>query len=119
GVFVNDAPGNVIGGTTGLASNIISGNGSVGIRISGVHASGNVVRGNLIGTDATGLVKVPNVDAGIFILNAPNNVIGSPGAGRNVISGNGIVGLQIFGPSAAGNRVLGNFIGTDASGTRR
>src|SRR5262249_29123273 len=56
---------------------------------------------------------------GVIIDNNPNTVIGgtSPGAG-NVISGNtGAAGVLITGPNATGNQVLGNFIGTNVTGT--
>jgi hypothetical protein len=36
---------------------------------------------------------------------------------RNVISGNGFAGIEIFGAGASGNMVFGNFIGVDATGT--
>ena len=59
-----------------------------------------------------------------MISGASNNVVGNlPGAAvsyRNVISGNAVDGLQISSSSsdspAAGNVVLGNFVGTDVTG---
>ncbi len=50
GIFINDASGNVIGGTA-RAGNVISGNATVGVQILGDNATGNVVDGNVIGTD--------------------------------------------------------------------
>src|SRR4029450_5492892 len=42
------ALGNVVGGTTAEASNLLSGNGSTGVMISGPTTLGNTVLGNLI-----------------------------------------------------------------------
>jgi hypothetical protein len=132
GVFLNDAVNNTIGGTSSGASNLISGNRSVGILILrvGTGGSGNVVQGNSIGTDAEGRRAlgngIPDVESdtsgiGVFLSNAVNNTIGgtAPGAG-NVISGNNFAGISIFGQAAGGslsNAVQGNIIGAAADGT--
>ena len=117
GVFLSDAPGNTIGGTTAGARNLISGNGT-GVRISGNAASGNFVEGNYIGTNLTGTRKVGNVNEGIFLDNAPNNTFGGTAAGAgNVVSGNGASGIRLLDTGATGNRILGNKIGTNAAGT--
>ena len=74
--------------------------------------------GNLIGVDATGRAALGNSDDGIFIhLGSADNVIGGQTpAERNVISGNGGNGLALESPDTSGNRVLGNYIGTDVTG---
>ena len=36
---------------------------------------------------------------------------------RNVVSGNDTNGVRIDGPGTTGNLILGNFVGTDATGT--
>src|SRR5262249_22185589 len=78
--------------------------------------------GNFIGTNAAGDARIPNGDAdgssGVTIFRSANNTIGgtAPGA-RNLISGNSLEGVLITGSGATDNRVLGNFIGTDAAGT--
>jgi Calx-beta domain len=119
GVWLNGAPNNTIGSTSASERNVISANVFTGVRITGAGASGNVVRGNLIGTDITGTRALGNGFDGIFINNAPNNVIGGTSAGSgNVASGNGSVGLQIFGAGASNNLVQGNFFGTDLTGTQ-
>ena len=116
GVYVNDAPGNIIGQAG--AGNLISGNGSVGVEIQGASAFGNVIQGDSIGTDLSGRFALPNKADGVFILAASNNVVGGPGAGQgDIISGNGSVGVQILGPGASANVILGDRIGTDASGS--
>jgi titin len=52
-------------------------------------------------------------------INSPNNLIGgtTPGAG-NLISGNGDRGILINNTTASSNRVEGNLIGTDITGTQ-
>ena len=120
GVSIMDAPRNTVGGPDPSSRNIISGNAENGILIHGSAALGNVVQGNLIGTDAAGRAKVGNRVAGVFILAASNNNIGGTEAGTgNLISGNG-VGLSISSEGsthASGNVIQGNRIGTDISGT--
>lgn len=119
GVFVNDdAARNTIGGTSAGARNVISGNGSNGVQILAVNVladpapPGDVVEGNLIGTDVKGLVADSNAAAGVFVYNARDNTVGA----GNLISGNLGSGVAIQGEAATGNVVEGNRIGTDVSG---
>ena len=117
GVFLQ-ASNNRIGGTTGAERNIISGNTVDGIQIVGTSTTGNLVEGNYIGLDVTGTAAMGNTNQGVVIFNgASGNVIGgtAPGA-RNVISANGNDGVLLGGVGTTGNRVEGNFIGTDATG---
>jgi len=109
---------NLIGGTTPAARNIISGNLQSGIQIDGVGSTGNIVAGNFMGTDATGLIAVGNAHNGVIIRDgASGNTIGSTDpSGRNIISGN-YVGIRIEGAGTDNNLVLGNFVGTDVTGT--
>jgi hypothetical protein len=94
---------------------VISGNTLDGVYVYGT--GGNKVIGNFIGTDASGSRAVGNGDSGVNIDRAPNNVVGGTTAGeRNVISGN-YAGVIVEGAAATGNRVLGNFVGTDKNGT--
>jgi CSLREA domain-containing protein len=114
------APNNIIGGTTSNARNLISGN-TNGVSISGSGATGNVVQGNLIGTDVTGTVALGNL-RGIWVSSALNTIGGTTPGARNVISGNTgssifSRGIRIYGAAATGNKVQGNFIGTDVTGT--
>ncbi len=117
GVRIFNAPGNRVGGAATGARNVISGNSSSGVQIDGVAASNNIVVGNLIGLDPTGALDTGNAGDGVQISDAPNNVVGGPTAAeRNVISGNNSTGIEINALNGSGNRVLGNFIGTDATG---
>ncbi|MBN2354855.1 right-handed parallel beta-helix repeat-containing protein, partial [candidate division KSB1 bacterium] len=73
---------------------------------------------NYIGADCTGMIKLGNIMSGIDIhAGARGNRIGGPTAGeRNIISGNEGDGVAISGEGTDGNRVLGNYIGTDVTG---
>lgn len=115
GVQVNlAAQGNVIGGSSAADRNIISGNLKQGIAISGTGSTGNVVRGNYIGTNLAGTAPFPNAWSGVAVnTGAADNTVG-PG---NVISGNANQGVVLNGMGVSGNLVTGNFIGTNAAGT--
>ncbi len=114
------ATNNVIGGGTVEARNIISGNkGDAGVEIAGAGAAGNLVFGNYIGTNVFGAAPLANVEHGVVIYDgATNNIVGGATSGaRNLISGNGDAGIVIAYAATSGNQVLGNYIGTDTSGT--
>jgi titin len=116
GVYASET-NNTIGGTTAGARNVISANAQEGVEIYGAGATGNRVLGNYIGTDKSGTKALGNADQGVFIGLAPNNTVGGTSTGaRNIISANGDSGVLIFGTEARGNKVLGNYIGTDKSG---
>jgi hypothetical protein len=75
--------------------------------------TGNVIAGNLIGTNASGAAGLSNAEDGIDIWQgAHDNTVG-PG---NVISGNGGDGI-LLGVDVSGTAIFGNFIGTNAAGT--
>ena len=103
--------GNVIGGATAAARNLISGN-TAGIQSTGGGA--NTVRGNWIGTSITGSSSVAN-GRGISLTGTTGWVIGgsNPGEG-NLISGNTDEGIFIV--NGSGAIIQGNFIGTDLTG---
>ena len=117
GIRVDGAPGNTIGGITGGARNVISGNDDSGIIISEAAATGNKVIGNYIGINAAGAAAVANGKCGIQVFKAPNTIIGgTTSQASNVISGNKTEGVAVVGGGATGNQVQGNFIGTNAAG---
>jgi hypothetical protein len=117
GVYISGAPNNLIGGTTPGKRNVISGNLDDGIEVAGTGSADNLIRGNYIGTNAAGTAAVPN-SYGIYLPGALNTMVGgsSPDS-RNIISGNMQRGVLISGSTAAGNRLYGNYIGTDTTGT--
>ena len=116
GILIEDGSSdNTIGGAAAGDGNVISGNGNgPGVQIIG--SSGNVVQGNLIGTDASGTTALGN-QYGVYITGSSDNTIGGAAAGAgNVISGNIRDGVFILGDS---NSVQGNYIGVDKSGNGR
>ncbi|MGE5276881.1 MAG: IPT/TIG domain-containing protein [Acidobacteriota bacterium] len=117
-VLQQGAANNTVGGTASSARNVISGNGYTGVWVTGAATSGNSILGNFIGTDPTGALPLGNDHSGVWLDGAPTNVVGgTTTAARNVISGNGLSGIEISSSGATGNKVQGNFIGTKVAGT--
>jgi len=128
GIHIIDGANNTIGGGAAANRNIVSGNNGEGIRIDGALATGNMIRGNYIGTTADGEDALGNALSGVYLRKAPGNSVI-----QNLISGNeGFAGVAICGSpnpecgggiagtqtsNGAGNIVQGNLIGTDAEGT--
>jgi CSLREA domain-containing protein len=107
---------NTIGGSFAARRNVISGNRSDGILLSGSDANANTVFNNYVGTDATGAIDVGNGGSGIRLLNAPSNTIGtSDPDDPNVASGNAQSGVTVA--SSNNTVIIGNRVGTDASGS--
>ena len=116
GTTGNSAGVGIDGSNNSVTGNLISGNFGLGINILGTSATGITIRGNLIGTDVTGTVALGNTAGGVNV-NGPSNTIGgTTAADRNVISGNSGNGINIL-SSATGTSVLGNFIGTNSTGS--
>jgi CSLREA domain-containing protein len=115
----------VIGGDSTADRNVISGNAGDGIVVFGdaeleTFASGNVITGNLVGTDAAGTSDMGNGGDGIHLeIVTEDNVIGGDTTEfpmrANVISGNGGSGVTI--ELSYGNVVQGNLIGVDLAAT--
>jgi len=110
-------PSNRVGSLNAGEGNLLSGNLEAGVRIDQSTAAGNIVEGNTIGPDATGMVNLSsNQNYGVYIFYAgPSNRIA-----QNLISGNaaGLAsGAGIQANDAPGLCIQGNRIGLDASGT--
>ncbi|MEW6200888.1 MAG: S8 family serine peptidase, partial [bacterium] len=120
GIYIGSgAKNNTIGGIIASERNIISGNTQVGIHMQGEGIDGNKVYGNYIGTNVSGTAALANSD-GIRIENgSKNNIIGGTTISeRNIISGNTSYGVYIVGffKETSGNKIFGNYIGTNAAG---
>ena len=86
-----------------------------------INVNSNLIEGNYIGLDITGMTAIPNVANGIFVSGSSDNTIGGTGsgAGSNVISGYQYYGQVVItyeSATSTGNVVEGNFIGTNAAG---
>ncbi len=90
-----------------------------GLTLLYADATNNTISGCWFGLDFSGTNAAPNAFQGILIAaGASGNIIGGTNAlSRNVISGNLQYGIFITDSNTAGNLVLGNYIGTDASGS--
>ncbi len=109
---------NRVGGDTTGERNIISGNHDRGIQVIGDGVVGNVIAGNYIGTDISGLLALGNRAGVIIESGASSDVVGGElPAERNIISGNKEFGVVISDQNTAHNVIIGNFIGTTAMGT--
>jgi hypothetical protein len=110
----------MVGGTTPAARNLISGNDRGGVfiggRFGGEQADSMRVQGNYVGTDRSGTKDLGNDGIGLDIEAASGTTVGgTTAASRNVVSGNGSAGVDLV--VASGTKMLGNRIGTTASGT--
>ncbi len=118
GISVVNSTAVHIGGTTAAERNVISGNRLDGIYVAGASTSNVLIEGNYVGTNASGTAAIGNVAFGIYITGgAHDNLVGgtTPGS-RNIVSGTvNFSGISIDGGTA--NRVEGNYVGTDVTGT--
>ncbi len=79
-ILGNDASGNIIGGLSTPARNVISGNIEYGIFLGDTKS--NSIFGNYIGLNAGGIAPLGNALSGIDLTSgAQNNLIGHVGAG--------------------------------------
>jgi uncharacterized repeat protein (TIGR01451 family) len=126
GILLDRADSTTVGGTSDTtpggsctgACNLISGNNTYGIMITsaGVNVSeNNIIQGNYIGTDVTGTLDLGN-SGGIQVRGQLNTIGGTTPQARNLISGNNGDGIVISGLVSFDNLIVGNYIGTDATG---
>ena len=109
------------GGSTvrGLILNQFAGTDGSGCAIRIESNGNNVVEGNFIGTDQSGLIgfitQTPD-NVGIYIGSGSNVVGGVTPDTRNVVGGN-LIGVLLTGDVATVNAVIGNYIGCDKTGS--
>jgi CSLREA domain-containing protein/uncharacterized repeat protein (TIGR01451 family) len=115
GVGLGFVSGVVVGGQQAGAGNLISGNAVQGVLL-GTSVEGTEIAGNLIGTDASGLVDLGNGQYGVFVATGDDpaasqpNRIGLVGMG-NVISGNEVAGILVGFTSRPALEISSNVIG--------
>lgn len=81
-----------------------------------IGSTAELIEGNLVGVDVTGVVALPNKTSGIRIAGPTNCTIGGTiAAAANVISGNGGDGVNLVPNASSGLLILGNYIGTDSA----
>lgn len=116
---------------TSIVQNEIGLNDGAGIRLGRLQEPGSGATDTEIFGNGIGLFRqrttFPNISRsqisrnggqGLLIAESGNTTVGSPlEHERNVISGNEGWGVEINGPSATGNRLVGNYIGTAADGS--
>jgi parallel beta-helix repeat protein len=130
--ITNGATGNLIGGLSAAAGNIVSSYRS-GILLHGTGTTGNMIEGNLIGTNPL-FVGAPSVNGAaneygvVLEAGASGNMIGgtATGAGNTIGSSTGLdfvsnptspsAAVFISGSGTSGNLIQGNNVGTDPSG---
>jgi hypothetical protein len=127
GIFIDNTPGCIIGGT-GISRNIISGNEGRGINIQGLDPSqfgtngarNNLATGNLIGLDISGENALPNKLDAVVLNNAPNNTIGgaNPDQGNKMAGNSTSNGITVTGSLTEGIKILGNTIGDNKTGAK-
>jgi hypothetical protein len=104
--------GSRVGGASPAQRNVIVGS-DLNV-ISVIGGGSHVVQGNYVGTNAAGTASLGAFFYGVAIDSDQNQIGGTaPGAG-NLVSGNGSSGLYL---NRSFNQVIGNLVGTDASGT--
>jgi hypothetical protein len=105
GIQLNNTSGNLIGGTTASARNLVSGNMNYGIRLG---AFGATVEGNFVGTQTDGTSALGNGDNGINAENPFNQIGGTAQGASNTIAFNGRSGVGVV--NTAANAISGNSI---------
>ena len=107
---------NVIGGSAPDDRNVISGNGN-GLIFADAGTRSNVVLGNYIGTDISGMKSLAN-NIGVWICNktTENQLGGADGTDPNTISGNTTYGVVVVDAETKNNRIQGNYIGVGRDG---
>lgn len=136
GIRLEGSDGNTVGMTSGPAGNVVVSNGGVGVSLTG-GSDGNLVVGNLVGTDSANLVRsnarqgllisasqeneiLGNTIAwnrlgGVRIAGGGGNVIGGDAGSGNIIRTNGGTGV-VLAAATTGNAVLGNLVRGNSAG---
>ncbi len=126
GVYIAGTSSNNVVGTNGDGvndaneGNVLSGNGWHGVLVQFANTTSNTIAGNLIGTDPTGTIAIPNQYQGIELNDSVGNLVGTNADGisdsleGNLISGNNAYGIGVV--NADDNTIAGNLIGVGSDG---
>ncbi len=126
GIHLAGGGNHVIGGSR-TDGNVIVGS-RTGNGIEMTSSNSNVVAGNIVGMSANGANRLPNAGVGIGIhrTSSQNQIGGLTADGRNIVTGNSGIGVQLLGTLLSDgtcegptyNVVEGNYIGLTAAGTK-
>jgi len=116
GLSIVSGVNDTIGGTSAAARNVVSANVADGVAVYNFAATGTLIQGNYIGTNAGGTSALGNGFWGVEA-DGSSVTIGGAGAGAgNVIAGSGFDGILANGASGT---IMGNYIGLNATGTAK
>jgi YD repeat-containing protein len=121
GIYCGRNTGVVIGGDTPWARNVVCASTWEGVLLA--QSSKARVQGNYIGVDATGTNALSNSYEGVAVYSNTDTIVGGAGPYEgNVISGNKRAGIRVWFystyPKTEGLVIVGNRLGTDATGSR-
>ncbi len=116
GIYVTDTASNNFFGTSGNG-NVLSGNNVAGLYLNSNLTVNNSVNGNIIGLAADGMTPMANTLFGFWANFSDGTRIGTAGDpdAVNTISGNGSVGIRLYGTT--NSVVVNNRIGLATDGT--
>ena len=101
-----------------IEGNVINNNNLACVMLSDWGSWGNSVIGNIIGLDSTGSASLGGKGQGIAVNVSFNRIGGSKPEEKNIISGTGGWGIKIGLSGTTDTIVIGNYIGTDVTGTK-